>query len=152
MFAAVSRTLQAPTLFLQATRSAQRLASSGGSKPPGNWPGAEFGLPDPYRPDFRNAPQAETDHYFEFDPTQTYQGEKEVPLQWILSDEGMGPDIDPDVNPYYALAMLTGALTVMGGVALLAMSMATEPPIAPRRFDDEIMAVSYGYRDPARSE
>lgn len=106
-------------------------------------------MPDSYQAGFWNDENAQSSHYFDFDPTAQYPGEKEVPLQWILTDEAMGPDIDDTVNPYFALFMLCGALSLMGGVAFTAGSLHTECPVASRDLDEETINVSYGWADPS---
>ena len=108
----------------------------------------ENGLPDTYESGFWNDENAQSSHYFELNPNAEYPGEKEVPLQWIITDEAMGPDIDETVDPKYALVMLGGALTVMAGIAFTAGSLAPECPVSPRILDEKTIAVSYGWADP----
>lgn len=144
----LTRHLVAPARAAALTQAARQASSGweGLTPPPPATKFNEFGLPDQYEAGYWNEENASVRHYFEYDPSATYPGEKELPLQWILEDEAMGPDIDSEVDPYYALGSILVAFTGLAGLYTAANFLAPECPAAPRDIPFDNLSVEYGQK------
>ena len=66
-----------------------------------------------------------------------------MPLHWETLEDSMMAEVDKDVNPYFALAMLGGVLTTMGCVFAFSTLFAAESPVGPRQVPSDIY-IAYG--------
>jgi hypothetical protein len=102
-------------------------------------------LPDEYGAGHWNEQTELHRHYLDYDINAKYEHEEDLPLHWELLDESMGPDVDADVNPHYALGCLAAAFIGLGGVFALAGSLAPESPVGPRELPFNSLAAEYGH-------